>query len=356
MSLLEKTIQNIQTVDQTYVQKAYERLDNQARPNGSLGKIEHIAARLAGIYQQMDIHLTNKMIVVCAGDHGICDEGVSRFPSEVTPQMVLNFIDGGASINVLAKDAGAMVRVADLGVNCSFDPTLPLFHKKIARGTQNFSKKPAMSRSQAIASIEAGIEIIDELVQEAPIHLLGTGDMGIGNTTPSTAIMACYSSYPVSTLTGRGTGIDDNGLNRKIKLIEDSLKLHQPDPSDPIDVLQKVGGFEIGGLCGLVLGAAFHGIPVICDGLISTAGALLAVELSAPSKDYLFASHQSVEIGHHYMLSHLGLDALLNVDFRLGEGTGAALCMKLMDAATRVLAEIKTFDDVGIVNAQKKNE
>jgi len=353
MSLLEKTLQQIQPVDRHYMQKAYERLDNQARPDGSLGKIERVAARLSGIYKQIDIHLQNKMIVVCAGDHGVCKEGVSRFPSDVTPQMVLNFIDGGASINVLARDAGAKVRVADLGVNYTFDPSLPLFHKKIAFGTQNFAKMPAMSREQAIASIEAGIEIVDELVQESPIHLLGTGDMGIGNTTPSTAVIACYSNVSVSQLTGRGTGIDDQGLDRKVKLIENSLALHQPNSSDPIDVLHKVGGFEIGGLCGLVLGAARNGIPVICDGLISTAGALLAVELSKNAKDYLFASHQSVEIGHQYMLSHMGLDALLQLDFRLGEGTGAALCMKLMDAATRVLAEIKTFDEVGIANAQK---
>jgi len=353
MKLLDKTIQSIQPADQAFMHKAYKRLDNQARPNGSLGKIEHMAARLAGIYQQIDIHLKNKMIVVCAGDHGICEASVSRFPADVTPQMVLNFIQGGASINVLARDAGASVRVADLGVNYSFDKDLPMFHKKIEFGTYNFSKKTAMTRNQAISSIEAGIEIVEELLQEHPIHVLGTGDMGIGNTTPSTAIIASLSGYPVKKLTGRGTGIDDHGLERKIQIIEDSLKLHCPDPSDPIDVLHKVGGFEIGGLCGLVLGAALHKIPVICDGLISTAGALLAVELCSTAKDYLFASHQSVEIGHQYMLAHMKLEPLLQLDFRLGEGTGAAIGMKIMDAATRVLAEIKTFEEVGIDNAQK---
>jgi len=353
MKLLNKTIESIQPVDQAFIKKAYERLDNQARPNGSLGKIELMAARLAGIYQQIDIHLENKMIVVCAGDHGVCEESVSRFPSDVTPQMVLNFIQGGASINVLARDAGASVRVADLGVNYSFDRNLPLFHKKIEYGTHNFSKTTAMTKDQAISSIEAGIEIVDELMREKAIHVLGTGDMGIGNTTPSTAIIACYSDYPVKQLAGKGTGIDDLGLERKIQIIENSIKMHRPDPSDPIDVLHKVGGFEIGGLCGLVLGAAVHKIPVICDGLISTAGALLAVELCKTAKDYLFASHQSVEIGHRYMLTHLNLDPLFQLDFRLGEGTGAALGMKLMDAATRVLAEIKTFDETGIANAQK---
>jgi len=353
MKLLNKTIQSIQPADQAFMKKAYERLDNQARPNGSLGKIEHMAARLAGIFQQIDIQLKNKMIVVCAGDHGICEASVSRFPSDVTPQMVLNFIQGGASINVLARDAGASVRVADLGVNYAFDRELPLFHKKIEYGTHNFSKTTAMTREQAISSIEAGIEIVDEILQEQPLDVLGTGDMGIGNTTPSTAIIACYSNYPVKQLTGTGTGIDDNVLARKIQLIEDSIKIHRPDPSDPIDVLHKVGGFEIGGICGLVLGAAHHKIPVICDGLISTAGALLAVELCPTAKEYLFASHESVEIGHQYMLAHMKLSPLLQLDFRLGEGTGAAIAMKLMEAATRVLAEIKTFDEVGIENAQQ---
>ena len=354
MQKLENTIKLIQPIDEDFKKVAYERLDNQARPNGSLGKIENISAQLAGIFKTIDINLKNKMIVVCAGDHGISESGVSRFPSDVTPQMVLNFVQGGASINVLAKDAGASVRVADLGVNYSFDPSLPIFHKKVDYGTRNFSKEPAMTRDQAIASIEAGIEIIDELVNEKPIDLLGIGDMGIGNTTPSTAIIACYSNLPVPDLTGRGTGIDDIALNKKIELIKTSLSLHKPDTSDPLDVLHKVGGFEIGGLCGLVLGAARHKIPVICDGLISTAGALLAYELCNTCKDYLFASHESVEIGHQYMLLHLDLHPLLHLDFRLGEGTGAAICMKLMDAATRVLAEIKTFDEVGIVNSQKE--
>jgi nicotinate-nucleotide--dimethylbenzimidazole phosphoribosyltransferase len=353
MELLNKTIQSIQPADQAFIQKAYERLDNQARPNGSLGKIEHMAARLAGIYQKIDIHLENKMIVVCAGDHGICEASVSRFPADVTPQMVMNFIQGGASINALARDAGASVHVADLGVNYSFDKELPLFHKKIEFGTHNFSKRTAMTKKQAISSIEAGIEIVEELLQEHPIHVLGTGDMGIGNTTPSTAIIACFSGYPVKKLTGRGTGIDDEGLERKIQIIDNSLKMHRPDPSDPIDVLHKVGGFEIGGLCGLVLGAARHKIPVICDGLISTAGALLAFELCRTAKDYLFASHHSVEVGHQYMLKHMDLEPMLNLDFRLGEGTGAAIGMKIMDAATRALAEIKTFEEVGIANAQK---
>jgi nicotinate-nucleotide--dimethylbenzimidazole phosphoribosyltransferase len=266
--------------------------------------------------------------------------------------MVYNFVNGGASVSVLAAHAGASVRVADLGVNCDFLPELPIFHKKVGYGTANFTKGPAMSREQAIRSVEAGIEIVDQLMTEGRIDLLGTGDMGIGNTTASSAIIAAFSGVEVSRLTGRGTGIDDVMLARKIRVIERALVLHKPDPYDPLDVLAKVGGFEIGGLAGLVIGAAAHGIPVVCDGLIATAGALVACELAPMAKSYLFASHNSVESGHRFMLERLGTAPLLDLQFRLGEGTGAAMGMHLLDAATRILADIKTFAEVGIVNAQ----
>ncbi|MCP4717879.1 MAG: nicotinate-nucleotide--dimethylbenzimidazole phosphoribosyltransferase, partial [Desulfobacteraceae bacterium] len=272
------------------------------------------------------------------------------FPAEVTPQMVLNFAGGGASVNVIGNHAGAIVKAADLGVNYDFDQDLPIFHKKIRHGTANFTKEPAMTREQAIQSIEAGIEIVAELEAEAPIDLLGTGDMGIGNTTPSSAIISAFSGIPVEKLTGRGTGIDDAALINKIAVIQKGLDLHKPDPSDPLDILSKVGGLEIGGLAGLVLGAAARGIPVICDGLISTAGALIACELAPSAKQYLFASHNSVEIGHKYMHDRLGLTPLIDLGFRLGEGTGAAVCMELLDLSTRILADIKTFEEVGVTN------
>jgi nicotinate-nucleotide--dimethylbenzimidazole phosphoribosyltransferase len=211
-----------------------------------------------------------------------------------------------------------------------------------------------MSREQAISSLEAGIEIVNQLVDEEGLDLLGTGDMGIGNTTPSAAIIAAFSGLPVETVTGRGTGIDNEALANKVRVIEQGLALHKPDPDDPLNVLAKVGGFEIGGLAGLVIGAAGRGIPVVCDGLISTAGALIACELVPTAKDYLIASHNSVEIGHRCMLERLGVQPLLNLDFRLGEGTGAAVSMHLIGAATRVLAEIKTFAEVGINDAQQQ--
>ncbi|MCP3942566.1 MAG: nicotinate-nucleotide--dimethylbenzimidazole phosphoribosyltransferase [Desulfobacteraceae bacterium] len=352
MALLEQTIASIpDSLDREAFNAARDRLRNQAKPAGSLGIMEDIAARLAAIKGCIDVKLTNKHIVTCAGDHGVTQEGISLFPAEVTPQMVLNFAGGGASVNVIGKHAGAIVKAADLGVNYDFDPDLPIFHKKVRHGTANFTKEPAMTREQAVESIEAGIEIVAELCAQAPVDLLGTGDMGIGNTTPSSAIIAVFSGIAVEKLTGRGTGIDDVALKNKIAVIQKGLDLHKPDPSDPIDVLSKVGGLEIGGLAGLVLGAAARKIPVICDGLISTAGALIACELAPAAKQYLFASHKSVEIGHKYMYDRLGLEPLIDLKFRLGEGTGAAVCMELLDLSTRILADIKTFEEVGVTKA-----
>lgn len=351
MSLFEQTLSIISPeLNQTAFTKARQRLKEQAKPPGSLGIMEEIGARLAAIKGTIDVHLTNKWIITCAGDHGVVEEGVSAYPAEVTPQMVLNFAGGGASVNVIGKHAGARVKAADIGVKYDFDPGLDIFHKKVKYGTDNFTKGPAMTREEAVKSIEAGIEIVNELHLQNPVDLLGTGDMGIGNTTTSAAIIAAFSGLPVAHLTGRGTGVDDKGLARKIATIQKGLEVNKPDPRDPLDVLAKVGGLEIGGLAGLVLGAAAKGIPVICDGLISTAGALIACELAPAARNYLFASHKSVEIGHKYMHDRLGLEPLIDLQFRLGEGTGAAVCMELLDLATRILADIKTFDEVGVSN------
>ena len=353
MNTLNKAISSIKHPDTKIYAQALKRLARQARPAGSLGVLELTSARLAGIAKTIDVHLTNKVIVTCAGDHGVVEEGVSLFPQQVTAQMVYNFVDGGASISVLARHAGAHVVVADLGVNHDFDSELPIFHKKIRKATSNFVVEPAMTEKEAVKSIEAGIDIVDALFKDGPVDMLGTGDMGIGNTTPSTAIIAAFSGIPVAELTGHGTGIDDATLEHKIKTIEKGLKLHNPDPNDPVDILTKVGGFEIGALAGLVIGAASRSIPVICDGLISTAGALIACELAPLAKEYLFASHCSVEVGHKFMFERLGLKPLIDLQFRLGEGTGAAVAMEIFDASTRVLAEIKTFEEVGINNVQE---
>ena len=353
MKLIDKSIASIKPLNDVVFEQANERLANQARPAGSLGMLEPASARLAAIFGTLDVRLDNKVIVTCAGDHGVTDEGVSLFPQEVTAQMVFNFVNQGASINVLAKHAGARVKVADLGVNFDFDPALPIFHKKVGKGTQNFARVPAMRREDAVKSVEAGIEIINELLAEGPVDMLGTGDMGIGNTTPSSAVIAAFSGIAVEKLTGRGTGIGDAALANKIRVVEQALAVHQPDPEDPLDVLAKIGGFEIGGLAGLVIGAAAAGIPVVCDGFIATAGALIGCELAPAAKAYLFASHRSVEVGHRFMHERLGVEPLLDLQFRLGEGTGAAVAMELLDAATRVLCDIKTFEEVAIVDAQR---
>ncbi len=353
MNKLKEAIESIKQPDKETYDKALERLSQQARPAGSLGVLEPLSARLAGIAKTLDVRLNKKIIITCAGDHGIVDEGVSLFPQEVTAQMVYNFVGGGASINVLARHAGAQVVVADLGVNHEFEPDLPIIHKKVRKATDNFVKKPAMTRDDAVRSVEAGIEIVHDLCCKGPVDMIGTGDMGIGNTTPSTAVIAALSGIAVEKLTGRGTGIDDAALENKIEVIKKGLKLHGPDPNDALDVLAKVGGFEIGGLAGLVIGAAASGIPVVCDGLISTAGALIACELAPLAKEYLFASHCSVEKGHGFMHERLGLAPILDLKFRLGEGTGAAVAMEMLDAATRVLAEVKTFEEVAIKDAQR---
>jgi nicotinate-nucleotide--dimethylbenzimidazole phosphoribosyltransferase len=351
MNKITETISKISKTDATVGQTALERLAAQARPAGSLGMLETISARMAAIKGALDVRLDNKVVVTCAGDHGVVEEGVSLFPQEVTPQMVENFVNGGASINVLARHAGADVRVADFGVNYDFDPNLAIFHKKIRKGTDNFTNGPAMSRQEAQEAITAGIEIVEELRNNAVVDILGTGDMGIGNTTPSSAVIAAFSGIHPEKLTGRGTGIDDQMLENKIRVIQRGLEVNTVDPADPIGVLSKVGGFEIGGLAGLVLGAAANGIPVVCDGLISTAGALIACELAPEAGQYLFASHRSVEAGHRFMHERLGIEPILDMGLRLGEGTGAALAFELIDAATRVLADILTFEEARVAGA-----
>ena len=356
MNRLSKAIEAIKEPDKDIHEQALERLAQQARPARSLGMLESVSARLAGIAGKIDVSLKNKVIVTCAGDHGVVDEGVSLFPREVTRQMVYNFVNGGASINALARHAGAKVFVADFGVDHDFEDDLAIFHKKVRKGTSNFAVEPAMTRREAVASIEGGIDVVDQLMSREQADIFGAGDMGIGNTTPSSAVIAAFSKIPVERLTGRGTGIDDKTLGRKIEVIKKGLEIHRPDPEDAIDVLAKVGGFEIGGIAGIVIGAAAHGVPIVCDGLISTAGAIIACEIAPAAKSYLFASHRSVEIGHKFMYERLGLEPLLDIKLRLGEGTGAALAMELIDASTRILADILTFDEVSIKNAQEQKK
>lgn len=326
---------------------ARQRQNTLTKPAGSLGRLEALSIQLAGICGVPRPSFSRKAVIVMAGDHGVTAEGVSAYPAEVTKQMVLNFLRGGAAINVLAQQAGARVIVVDIGVAADFEGIADLVHYKIARGTKNMRRGPAMTRQQAEESIQVGMNVAQAEIAKS-LDLLAVGEMGIGNTTPSSAITSLYTALPVSLVTGRGTGLDETGFLHKVEVIEQSIALNKPDREDPIDVLSKVGGFEIGGLAGLILSAASHRLPIVLDGFISGAAALLAVGLEPRVKPFLIASHRSVEAGHRAILEHLGLHPLLDLDLRLGEGTGAALAFHLIDAAVSTLNDMATFSEAGV--------
>ncbi|MBI5827874.1 MAG: nicotinate-nucleotide--dimethylbenzimidazole phosphoribosyltransferase [Deltaproteobacteria bacterium] len=348
MSRLQEALNAIAPVDAALLDKAQARLDILTKPKDSLGRLEEFARKLVGITGDIRPRITRKVIFTFAADHGVAEEGVSAFPKEVTRQMVLNFLNGGAGINVLARHAGAEVKVIDIGVDYEFDGkgTDGLLKRKVIRGTRNIRKGPAMTRQEAIDCIETGIALAQEYAEEGAIF--GTGEMGIANTTPSSAMIAAFSGADVESVTGRGTGIDDAAFKRKVKVIEDALTVNRPDPADPLDVLSKVGGAEIAGIAGLVIGATARRVPVVVDGFISTAGALVAYELNPLVRDYVFASHNSVEKGHRVMLERMGLRPFVDLDLRLGEGTGAAIAISLVEAAVRIYNEMATFADAGV--------
>jgi len=347
MDIVQSTIARISPVDPELLEQTQTRLDNKTKPPGSLGRLEEFAQRIVAISGSPEPDLSKKVIFTFAGDHGIVEEGVSLYPKEVTAQMVFNFLSGGAGVNVLARHVGAEVRVVDIGVDFDFGDIPGMLHRKVAFGTQNFAKGPAMTRDEAVAALQVGIELADQCRVEG-VGLIGTGEMGIGNTSPSSAIIAAISGLDVRYLTHRGTGINDAALENKIRVIEQGLTLNKPDPTDPLDVLTKVGGLEIAAIAGLVLGCAANSIPVVIDGFISTAGALIASEMHPNVRDYILAAHNSVEIGHSFMLERIGARPILDLDFRLGEGTGAALAMGLIEAGVKVLKEMATFEQAGV--------
>lgn len=353
MDKLSSTITNIRELDAQVMQKAQQRLDNLTKPQGSLGRLEALAKQIAGITARLDPRMEHKVIFTLAGDHGVSEEGVSAFPKEVTLQMVHNFLGGGAAINVLARHVGARVIVVDMGVAADIPssklqaPNLRV--KKVAYGTKNFTKGPAMSRDEAIRSIEAGIEVFEE-ERARGIDIIGTGEMGIGNTAAASAIAAAFTGQPVEKLTGRGTGVGDKALENKIRVIKKALELNRPDKADALEVLSKVGGFEIGGLTGIILAAAAARVPVVIDGFIATAAALAAWHLEPKVKDHLIAAHCSLEPGHRLMLEHIGLKPLLDLDMRLGEGTGAALGISIAEAGVKILKEMATFQSASVSN------
>jgi len=373
---LEEVIGAIGPLDEGAMAQARRRQDSLTKPPGSLGRLEELSVQVAGIRGQAipsassglrssaggstssprrsgrGLRLDHKAIVVMAGDHGVVAEGFGLYPQEVTRQMVLNFLRGGAGINVLARHIGARVVVVDVGVAAPLEPHPGLLSRKVACGTRNMARGPAMSREEARRAIEVGLQVVEEESARG-LDIVGTGDMGIGNTTPSSAMAAVFTGRPVSQVTGRGTGLDDARLSQKVAVIERALQVNHPDPKDPLEVLAGVGGLEIGGLAGVMLGAAARRIPVVIDGFISGAAALLGVALCPRLKDYLIAAHLSAEPGHRLVLEHLGLRPLLSLEMRLGEGTGAALGISLVEAATKLLAEMATFGEAGVSESKE---
>jgi len=336
----------IQPLDTDAMEQARARQQQLTKPAGSLGRLEELAIQVAGIRQNPVPVIGRKAVIVMAGDHGVTSEGVSAYPSVVTAQMVHNFLRGGAAINALARHAGADVIVVDVGVAAAIQHP-DLLSRKVAPGTANMAAGPAMTREQMLQAIQVGIDILDTLVGQG-IDLVATGDMGIGNTTASSAITAALTQAPVALVTGHGTGIDDEQLAHKVQVIERALARNTPDPRDPLDVLMKVGGLEIAGLVGVIVAAASHRVPVVIDGFISGAAALVAVELQPAIGAYLFAGHSSVEPGHCVVLDKLGLVPLLDLKLRLGEGTGAVLAMNIIEAALHAHREMATFAEAGV--------
>lgn len=350
MTVLATTLAQIQPPDRDVAAAVQRLLDAKTKPRGSLGRLERLACQIAAIRRTALPPPPRPAIVVMAADHGVAAEGVSAYPQEVTRQMVLNFARGGAAINVLARHAGARLVVVDIGVAGDPLEAPGVRACRIAAGTANFAHGPAMTRDQAVAAVEAGIAIARELV-EGGIDLIGTGEMGIANTTAASALTAVLTGAPVDEVTGRGTGIDDAAIAHKRDVVRRAIELHRPElgnPADPLDVLARLGGFEIAGLAGVVLGAAAAGVPVVVDGFIASAAALVAVRLAPAAAGSLVCAHRSAEPGHRRVLAALDREPVLDLDLRLGEGTGAALAMPLIDAALAILRDMATFAAAGV--------
>jgi nicotinate-nucleotide--dimethylbenzimidazole phosphoribosyltransferase len=353
VKLLEETLRAIRPRDDEARRRARSRLEELTMPYWALGRLMDLAEDLAGITGVAHPPTARRTVVVMAGDHGVAAEGVSKYPAEVTVQMVLNFVRGGAAANAMARVVGARVVVVDMGVagELPAEAAAVVLHRRVAAGTGNIARGPAMTREQAIQALEAGIGIAADL--EGTTDLFATGEMGIANTTPSSAIVAALCGCSPAEATGAGTGIDEPQRLNKIAVVERALAVNRPDPNDGLDVLARVGGFEIAGLAGLILGAAARRKPVLIDGFISTAAALIAQALAPASADAMIAAHQSVEPGHRAALAKLGKRPLLDLGMRLGEGTGATLAMGLVEAAARLLSDVATFEEAAVSQANQ---
>jgi nicotinate-nucleotide--dimethylbenzimidazole phosphoribosyltransferase len=349
--LLNTVIETIPVPDETWEERAWSRLDSLTKPPRSLGLLEDLAQRLAVLQRTERPSVPRKAIVLMAGDHGVTAQGISLYPSEVTAQMIANIAAGGAAINQLAAHAGARVVVVDVGAANPVSYASGVVDARVANGTADMSLGPAMTREQALAAIGAGIEQVAELAAEG-LDLVGTGDMGIGNTTASAAITSVLTCVDASDVVGPGTGLDEAGVRHKAEVVRRAIEVNIPDPLDALDTLTKVGGLEIAGIVGVILGAASLGIPVVSDGYISGAAALVALHLAPAARPWLFVSHRSAEPGHTVVLEALGMRPVLQLDMRLGEGTGAALAMELMDAACAVMSGMATFAEAGVAGRE----
>jgi len=349
--LIQDTITSIQPISRDFHARAQVVLNGLTKPVGSLGRLEELAAQYVAITQKLPPLMPDPVVFTLAADHGIVREGVSAYPSSVTAQMVMNFLSGGAAVNVLAKQVGARVQVVDMGVDGDFGNLEGLLVHKIGNGTNNFLEGPAMSDEQANKSIEVGIRLVQDACDNG-MGVIGLGEMGIGNTTSSSAIAAVMTRQSVATLTGKGTGVDAERLAKKVQVIEQGIEQNKPDHHNPLDVLAKVGGFEIGGLVGLILGGAACRVSVVLDGFITGAAMLLAQALAPHCQDYVIPSHCSAESGHRYILEHLGLRPLLDLDLRLGEGTGACLAIGLLRSSLACMRDMATFNSAGVDGAE----
>ena len=339
---LQQLLNRIEPVDRSLSAVAQAHLDDLTKPQGSLGRLEEIALKYVLATGSLTPVLTKKKICCFAGDHGVALEGVSAFPAEVTPQMVYNMLNGGAAINVLTRHAGADLDVVDMGVNHDF-PDLPgLVKRKVKPGSANIAIGPAMSEEDALQAVLSGAELAVE-AYKAGFHILGTGEMGIANTTPATALYSVLLDVPVESITGRGTGIDDECLKHKIGIIKQAIEVNASRSDTPFGALAALGGYEIAAITGFVLGAASCRVPVVVDGFISSSGAVVALKLCPAVEDYLFFSHLSNEQGHRVVMQKLGARPILDLDLRLGEGTGAALSMQLIEGALKIYNEMATF-------------
>ncbi|MEX1252944.1 MAG: nicotinate-nucleotide--dimethylbenzimidazole phosphoribosyltransferase [Dehalococcoidia bacterium] len=343
-SLIDDAATRVRAPDAEAMAVARARQATLTKPPGSLGRLEDLAVWLAGVRGDARPRLERKTVVVAAADHGVARQGVSAYPQGVTAQMVRNFLRGGAAINALARQSDADVIVVDAGVVEPIEPSEGLVSLRIGPGTKDMTQGPAMTREQAIACLEAGARLAADLNTDAVV----LGDMGIGNTTAAAALTAAFTDASPEAVCGPGTGLDEDGIERKIRAITRALDANRPDPSDPVGVLAAVGGFELGVLAGVVVGAAGLSTPVILDGYPTTAAALVATALCPPARDYLIASHMSAEPGHMVALAHLGLTPLLDLGLRLGEGTGGVLALGLLDAAARLHDQMATFDEAGV--------